>query len=126
MVGTNYYVVENACECCNRYDEKVHIGKSSWGWAFTFQGYKYDGLTSWQSYKEFLKDKDIRDEYGDKIKYDDFVEYIETKKSPGYVHEKDGRKNLVHNAEGRKEGWFNSEYDWDDSDGYSFGSREFS
>jgi hypothetical protein len=39
-MGTNYYVVENACECCNRYDETLHIGKSSCGWAFTFQGVK--------------------------------------------------------------------------------------
>jgi hypothetical protein len=125
-MGTNYYVVENVCECCNRYDEKYHIGKSSWGWAFSFQGYKYDGLTSWQKWKEHLKDKKIYDEYGERITYDEFVKYVETEKSPGYVREKDGHKNLVHNTEGRKEGWFNSEYDWDDPEGYSFSSRNFS
>ena len=126
-MGTNYYVVENVCECCNRYDEKYHIGKSSWGWAFSFQGYKYDGLTSWQKYKEYLKDKDIRDEYGERITYDEFVKYVETEKSPGYVRE-DGHKNLQHNEEGKKDirPWFNPEYDWDDADGYSFSSREFS
>lgn len=125
-MGTNYYVVENVCECCNRYDEKYHIGKSSWGWAFSFQGYKYDGLTSWQKWKEYLKDKKIYDEYNELIDYDWFVEYVETEKTPNYVNPDNGRKNSVHNEEGRKEGWFNPEYDWDDPEGYSFCSREFS
>jgi len=26
----------------------------------------------------------------------------------------------------RKQGYFNPDYDWDDEDGYSFGTREFS
>jgi len=30
-MGTNYYVAENLCECCDRYDEAYHIGKSSGG-----------------------------------------------------------------------------------------------
>ena len=125
-MGTNYYVAENVCECCKRYDEKYHIGKSSWGWAFSFQGYKYDGLTSWQKWKDYLKDKKIYDEYNELIDYDWFVEYIETEKAPNYVRPKDGHKNLVHNEEGRKEGWFNPEWDWDDPEGYSFSSRNFS
>jgi hypothetical protein len=37
-----------------------------------------------------------------------------------------GRMLKSHNEAGRKEGWFNSEHDWDDPEGYSFGSREFS
>lgn len=125
-MGTNYYVVDNVCECCKRYDEKYHIGKSSWGWAFTFQGYKYDGLTSWQKWKDYLKDKKIYDEYGELIDYDWFVEYIETLKAPNFVNPDNGRKNLVHNQEGRKDGWFNPEWDWDDPEGYSFSSRNFS
>lgn len=124
-MGTNYYVVDNVCECCKRYDEKYHIGKKSYGWAFSFHGYKYDGLTTWQKWKEYLVDKIIYDEYGDKIDYTDFVNLIETYKGPKHIRA-DGKKNLVHNEEGRKEGWFNPEYDWDDPEGYSFCSREFS
>lgn len=124
-MGTNYYVVENVCECCNRYDKQYHIGKSSYGWAFSFQGYKNDGLTSWQKWKEYLADKIIHDEYGEKIDYTDFVNLIETVKGPNHIRA-DGKKNLVHNEEGHKEGWFNPEYDWDDEGGYSFSSREFS
>lgn len=124
-MGTNYYVTENHCECCKRYDVKYHIGKKSYGWAFSFQGYQYDGLTSWQKWKEYLETATIHDEYGDLVPYDEFVTLVETEGRPNYIRS-DGRKNLVHNAEGRREGWFRSDIDWDDPEGYSFGSREFS
>ena len=127
-MGTNYYVAKNLCECCDRYDREYHIGKSSMGWAFTFQGYKYDNLTTWKLWKEYLKDKTIKDEYGDTISYEEFVEMVETYKSPNYINSQNNRKNLSHNESGRKDQypWFNPEYDWDDEDGYSFTSREFS
>jgi hypothetical protein len=126
-MGTNYYVAKNLCECCNRYDEEYHIGKSSGGWAFSFQGYPAVRLTSWKAWKEFLKNQIIMDEYGERINYESFVHMIETYKAPGYVRE-DGHKNLIHNDQGRtgRHPWFNPEYDWDDEDGYSFSSREFS
>jgi hypothetical protein len=129
-MGTNYYVASNHCECCDRYDEEYHIGKSSGGWAFSFHGYRAERLVSWQAWKEFLKDKVIMDEYGERIDYDWFVEYIEGPKAPSYTNAH-GRKNLQHNDEGRKPSnfgyaWFNPEYDWDDPEGYAFCSREFS
>lgn len=126
-MGTNYYVAKNLCECCNRYDEEYHIGKSSGGWAFSFQGYPAERLTSWKAWKEFLKNQIIMDEYGERINYESFVHMIETYKAPGYVNE-NGRKNQQHNEAGKndKYPWFNPEYDWDDEDGYSFCSREFS
>ena len=126
-MGTNYYVAKNLCECCNRYDEEYHIGKSSYGWAFSFQGYREERLVSWKAWKEFLKDKIIMDEYGERKNYDWFVEMVETYKAPGYMHE-DGRVNLQHNQQGKIDNrpWFNPEYDWDDEDGYAFCSREFS
>ena len=127
-MGTNYYVAKNFCECCNRYDEEYHIGKDSYGWAFTFQGYKYDHLTSWKRWKEFLKDQIIMNEYGERMDYESFVDLVENWKSPNYVNPSTGRKNQVHNDCGRndKYPWFNPEYDWDDEDGYSFTSKEFS
>ncbi len=126
-MGTNYYVAENTCECCNRYDETYHIGKSSFGWTFCFQGYKEYNLISWKSWKDFLKDKTIKNEYGDTMSYDDFVNMIEVYKSPNFTDEQ-GRKNLQHNAVGKtdKYPWFNPSYDWDDDDGYPFTSKEFS
>lgn len=124
-MGTNFYVIKNHCHCCNRYDREYHIGKSSHGWAFSFQGYRYMKLDSWKAWKEFLKTETIYDEYGDPIEYDVFVKMVESYKAPDFVRD-DGRKNLKHNQEGRAKGWYNPEYDWDDEDGYSFTSREFS
>ena len=126
-MGTNYYVASNLCKCCNRYDKEYHIGKSSMGWAFSFRGYRASLLVSWGAWKEFLKDKTIVDEYGSTIDYDDFVNMIETYKSPGYINA-NGMQNLQHNTQGKIDTrpWFNIEYDWDDEDGYAFCSREFS
>ena len=124
-MGTNYYVAKNKCICCRRFDEEYHIGKASVGWAFTFQGYRWNKLISWSAWKEFLKTEPIVDEYGDEIKYDEFCEMVESYKAPGFQR-KDGSKNLVHNEEGRKDGYFDSSDDWDDEAGYSFCSRDFS
>ena len=124
-MGTNYYVAKNKCECCKRFDEEYHIGKSSYGWAFSFQGYKWNKLTSWVNWKEFLKNELIIDEYGEEILYEAFCEMIESYKAPGFLRE-DGRKNLVHNEEGQKDGYFDAANDWDDEQGYSFSSRNFS
>lgn len=126
-MGTNYYVTKNKCECCKRYDEEYHIGKSSHGWAFTFQGYPWIKLDSWKQWREFLKDQEITDEYGEKISYEDFCAMVETYKSPGYVRP-DGHKNMSHNEQGKvgSRPYYRPDYDWDDEDGYSFTVTEFS
>jgi hypothetical protein len=92
-----------------------------------FRGYIWNDLCSWKQWKEFLKDQNIMDEYGERIDYQCFVDMVETEKSPTYVNS-NGHKNLLHNEEGKKGAypWFNKDYDWDDEDGYSFSSREFS
>ena len=128
-MGTNYYVEKNRCDCCKRSDREYHIGKSSWGWAFSFQGYRWNKLTSWKQWKEFLKDQSIVDEYGELVSYEEFVNMVETYKAPGFVRE-DGHVNLQHNAyvqeNSRFPSDFNPEYNWDDEDGYSFTTHEFS
>jgi hypothetical protein len=124
-MGTNYYVAKKSCEHCNRWDEEYHIGKDSYGWAFIFQGYPAERLTSWKAWKEFLREQEIRDEYGEKVNYHWFVNHIETAKNPQYMYPNE-RQNLQHNTEGRAKGWFDSKYDWDDADGYAFSTREFS
>ena len=125
-MGTNYYTAINHCESCDRFDRDFHIGKSSYGWSFSFRGYRPERLVSWRAWKEFLKDRIIVNEYGERIDYAWFVNYIENEKSPNY-YRNDNQKNLQHNEEGRKpDRWYNADFDWDDSDGYAFCSREFS
>jgi hypothetical protein len=125
MMGTNYYVIKDKCECCNRSTREYHIGKLSYGWAFSFQGYPWVKLTSWKQWKEFLKDQLIEDEYGDHVTYEELVRIVEQFASPHFVNS-NGRKNLQHNTESRRSGWFDSSMDWDDEEGYSFTTREFS
>ena len=128
-MGTNYYVATNHCECCDRYDEEYHIGKSSMGWAFSFHGYPDERLISWAAWKEFLKDKIIMDEYHERIDYDWFVKMIETYKAPGYINPQTGKKNLQRNDAIKKDKYFyghDPDDEWDDEDGYAFSTREFS
>lgn len=51
-MGTNYFLVRDTdipvCRSCGSNPTALHIGKSSIGWAFTWQGYrKGDGVTSY-------------------------------------------------------------------------------
>jgi hypothetical protein len=128
-MGTNYYVKENHCECCGRYDTPLHIGKSSWGWSFSFHGYRELGLISWRAWKFYLfsTNATIVDEYGQDMPYAEFVEMIETVKAPGYMY-KEGHQNLQHNEYGKKAPYkyFDIKHDWDDDLGYAFGDKEFS
>lgn len=118
-MGTNYYTVSNHCHHCKQYKREEHIGKASYGWAFSFQGYSWLNLYTWKHWKEYLKDKTIMDEYGDVISYEDFIEIVE-------VHKRPSDKLKQHNVEGKKSMYFDPAYDWDDADGYAFTSREFS
>lgn len=149
-MGTNYYAVSerNRCDCCGRVDEqRIHIGKNSWGWSFSFRGYRTDyrgdswfdqtvteNLTSWKEYKEWLRTQKIINEYDVEIKYDDFVALVEGGAAPG-------RKNInPHNDSEfinqdhinyvrsvlHYSNYSDSYYYWHDEDGYSFGLGEFS
>lgn len=146
-MGTNYIVELNKCECCNRSD-KIQIGKSSYGWAFNFRGYKNTygeietddniyikvpadfELVSWNQWKEFLKDKSIFDEYGETISFDDFVTYVEGCKSPDYT-DAYGHKNKDHiDCVLNEPKWYDESYrdenlHWHDENGYSFSRRYF-
>ena len=106
--------------------EEYHIGKASGGWAFSFQGYPWNKLTSWKDWKEFLKDQQIVDEYGEEMRYNEFVEMVETFKSPTYINSRTGKQNLSQFGESKKNGYFDIERDWIDEQGHSFTAVEFS
>ncbi len=78
-MGTNYYTRENECRHCDRYEE-IHLGKSSCGWEFSFQ---YNGGEYYHNIKEmkqWLKDKNIFNEYGSKVSYKEFWKMVKDKK----------------------------------------------
>ena len=72
-MGTNYYTQL-------KYD-KIHLGKSSLGWQFSFQYNDGKYYKNVPEMKKWLKDKDIYDEYNEKISYKDFWEMVKNKMS---------------------------------------------
>lgn len=90
-MGTNYYAIQKKPSL---HSSVIHIGKSSAGWKFLFQGYQglsnplgymYDdiNINSIDDWKSFLKNDEyvILDEYDDQISYDDFFSLVEDKQS---------------------------------------------
>jgi hypothetical protein len=79
-MGTNYYTKIKECKCCGRFEE-IHLGKSSYGWKFCFNlnGEKY--YKNYEELKDFLKDKIIKNEYGEEVSFKEFINLIENKQS---------------------------------------------
>lgn len=112
-MGTNYYHIENVCEHCGRGDEGEHIGKSSAGWTFSFQG-----TPEIRSYADWLARLEaggiIRNEYGDVVTLDEFKELVEA--------ERGAKLNHTHYSDEHHPG-----VDvWLDDDGHSFSGGEVS
>ncbi len=108
-MGTNYYAREKECEMCGRH-ESIHLGKSSGGWQFSFQ---YNGGQFYKNVpemREWLKDKKIKDEYGDEITNEEFWSMVDEK-------QKDTNLNHAHRHPSSTEHVI---------DGYSFSDGEFS
>lgn len=77
-MGTNYYFLEKpVCECCKRPYEQTHIGKQSYGWAFSLRA--VDGLPVETDYIAYWREKfaiegsKITNEYGDAIEPDEMI-----------------------------------------------------
>jgi len=109
-MGTNYYVNNNYCEHCKRFDDSEHIGKSSFGWQFSFHA-TFE-IKSYKQWLEYLEDKIIVDEYGEIISLEDFKKMVEEKK--------DGKNHTIECK--------SNPYDHSflDDEGYSFSEGDFS
>jgi hypothetical protein len=129
-MGTNYYHRTNICNHCNRYEEK-HIGKSSAGWQFSFQGYKEDisRIMSFEDWKRELQTKGvigvICNEYGEEISFEDFVKMVEDKQT-GKFNNKPNRNRYDYCLENRNVYGYDMSREWKDKEGYSFTFAEFS
>lgn len=100
-MGTNYYLHKNTCPHCGHCEERIHIGKASFGWQFLFSNY----CESFQDWKKLLDQypDELFDEYKRKEDLTEFYEMIERK-----------QKELNH--------WYDFEdpdkYEYYDNDGY--------
>ncbi len=143
-MGTNYYLRYNICDCCDRYDE-IHVGKSSFGWSFSFhaiddyidmklmdpkhlladspeQKIIIDSYKKWQqfinTYVVHLQTAKIYDEYGTEESPQSFYKLVEDKlggKNHAYEMKNDPQYSHVY-----------SNRDFIDEDGHSFSKHEFS
>lgn len=119
-MGTNYYMRTRSttCKCCQRANEEdiIHIGKSSWGWTFSFMGYTKEWhvprIESYKDWKMTLSNPDtyIMNEYDEEVSKEEFFEMVEDKQK-----EKGNRNH----AEDYTENCFL------DKDGYSFNTVWF-
>jgi hypothetical protein len=109
-MGTNYDLHKNICGTCNRPEKILHIGKSSFGWTFSFRAYDEWCIHSSEDWKREIPQGKIFDEYGKEVTEKEFWELVEAKKVSGRKHAQD----------------YPSSDDWLDSEGNSFSRREFS
>lgn len=112
-MGMNYYHRMNECAFCKRYDE-IHIGKSSFGWSFAFQGYPDGPIIIIKSYQDWLivlkVVGDIYNEEGNEISVEEFKAMVESKRTAEH------NQAIDHP----------SSHDWLDPEGYAFCDLEFS
>lgn len=108
-MGTNFYAREEICKTCGHAKKEIHIGKSSFGWTFSFHA--SEEMRSAKLWYMFLSQKDVKifDEYDREISFEDFKNYIDSKKKEKHNHAKE-----------YPEGCFI------DQEGNSFSEREFS
>ena len=91
-MGTNYYAKRHVCATCGRGGEAWHIGKSSAGWRFHWNGHGHGDdhprtVAEWWAYLEANPDC-IEDECGKAHTLAEFRAWVEAKK--GGVHTCDG------------------------------------
>jgi hypothetical protein len=118
-MGINYYHFPHECPCC-RHKDRAHIGKSSWGWTFSFQG--TETIRSWRDWQLILSaGGEIRDEYGCTVPLDDLRALIESKRTAQHNHTTYCRSS--------NDPWtrlYGNEECWLDEEGNSFSGRDFS
>lgn len=128
-MGTNFYAIDPPCPCCKRAGERVHIGKSSTGWAFSFRSYPPqhpdnfpgcpdDGLTCRQDWYAYLTrgNRTIEDEYGREYTFMHFTNEVE--RTRGGL--------TARTASEAQWGPTGRDIETQDEDGFRFTTREFS
>lgn len=89
-MGMNYHTYAgNSCSHCGRGDEEVHLGKSSVGWDFSLHLHP-EFYADWESMKQWLKGRTIKNEHEAVYTHEQFVEMVERKqKERPFAHKND-------------------------------------
>jgi hypothetical protein len=125
-MGMNYYVLIPNIE------QKLHIGKSSCGWTFSFRGYRNLGefqgiIICEEDWKRVLSNKKVKiiDEEDRIVTYNDFWDVVDCKRNEKLNHAK---LTLERSPEIFSTGYISQEYinqNWIDSHENSFTGGEF-
>jgi len=107
-MGCNYYVKINECKHCGRF-EHIHLGKSSCGWKFLLAYNDGEFYKTFAEMQEWLKDKEIFDEYERAEPYEEFCRYVKRKQIGN-------RSHIINNDKSCHS----------DSEGYEFSNQDFS
>lgn len=76
-MGTNFYLHTNYCPCCGQPREKIHIGKSSYGWKFLIHKIP-NRIFNYRSFCSYIKEGVIYDEYGQEWEEYEFLKMIQS------------------------------------------------
>lgn len=145
-MGTNYYIYgKQSCPHCDKpvidRSRRLHIGKSSMGWSFSFRGYEpgsydlYDfdqelgeswaplGVMREKDWKKAISsllvdDHFLEDEYGDSVTQEEFWKLVDDKRD-GQNHTTYCREDSRNREHGYSDCWL-------DDKGNSFSKGEFS
>lgn len=92
-MGTNVYLILDACEHCHRGEDRVHVGKSSMGWPWLWRGYHewdspfehaVESADDWWTILDTAGVDDLRahlvDEYGARLSVADLRNWVEAKR----------------------------------------------
>lgn len=92
-MGTNYYwhcPIRAKCLTCGHQEpgERLHIGKSSGGWTFSFRAHEDPPLKSYAQWLRWLRQPGGRivDEYGREHTLEAFMAWVEKKKGEQNNH----------------------------------------
>lgn len=80
-MSTQYHIEFEPCSHCGLSKKAIIIGHSSYGWKFSFEQNKEFNLNSHKEWVEFLKDKQISDEYERHHALSDFLAMVDSKQN---------------------------------------------
>ena len=105
-MGTNYYAITDrkikvTCDCGFEHEinERLHIGKNSYGWMFALQCIPEKGIFELKDWMPILKEAQIKDEYDEPITYKEMMGII-LKKGRGDKLSRTQKERLIENAKG--------------------------
>ena len=84
-MGTNFYFETNKWKQCGHAENRIHIGKSSYGWYFALHVIPEMNINNLEDWRNYIKNNEgvILDEYGDELSYPELIDTIANRSYEG-------------------------------------------